>query len=47
MEVLKALVPRLARLHYDVPDQDLTISLARIPARPRSGVVIGDVRVGE
>jgi fatty-acid peroxygenase len=27
---------RLARLDYDVPEQDLTISLRRIPALPRS-----------
>ncbi|RCW39713.1 fatty-acid peroxygenase [Halopolyspora algeriensis] len=42
--LLQALVPRLARLDYEVPEQDLTISLRRIPARPRSGAVISGVR---
>ncbi|GAA3760950.1 fatty-acid peroxygenase [Spinactinospora alkalitolerans] len=42
--LLQALVLRLARLDYDVPDQDLTISLRRVPARPRSGLVISGVR---
>ncbi|HEX2175993.1 MAG TPA: cytochrome P450 [Nocardioidaceae bacterium] len=46
VETLKTLVPRLARLRYDVPEQDLAISLSRMPARPRSGVVISDVRTG-
>jgi fatty-acid peroxygenase len=31
---------RLANLRYDVPDQDLTISLRRIPARPRGGFLL-------
>lgn len=35
--LLAELCTRLAGLDYDVPDQDLTISLSRIPARPRSG----------
>ncbi|AGZ43934.1 CypC protein [Actinoplanes friuliensis DSM 7358] len=38
--LLEALVPRLADLDYDVPAQDLEISLQRVPARPASGVVI-------
>ena len=38
--VLSALAVRLARLTFDVPEQDLSISLRRIPARPRSGVVL-------
>jgi fatty-acid peroxygenase len=38
--LLSALAVRLARLDYDVPDQDLSISLRRIPARPASGVVL-------
>jgi fatty-acid peroxygenase len=42
--LLSAFVPRLAALDYEVPPQDLTISLSRIPARPRSGVVIAGVR---
>ncbi|MFI1936254.1 cytochrome P450 [Streptomyces purpureus] len=35
--VLKALSAELATLDHTVPDQDLRISLRRIPARPRSG----------
>jgi fatty-acid peroxygenase len=38
--VLGALAVRLARLQYDVPEQDLDIPLHRIPARPRSGIVL-------
>ncbi|NEM08634.1 cytochrome P450 [Geodermatophilus normandii] len=39
--LLAALAPRLAALEADpAPDQDLTISLRRIPARPASGVVM-------
>jgi fatty-acid peroxygenase len=30
---------------YDVPDQDLTVDLRRMPTRPRSGVVIDHVRL--
>ena len=35
---LAALAVRLARLQFDVPEQDLSISLRRIPAKPASGV---------
>lgn len=38
--LLDAALPRLAALDHVVPEQDLTISLHRIPARPRSGVVL-------
>jgi fatty-acid peroxygenase len=38
--LLQALAIRLARLDYEVRDQDLTISLRRVPARPRSGFVL-------
>jgi fatty-acid peroxygenase len=38
--LLSALGVRLAHLEYDVPEQDLSISLRRIPARPASGVVL-------
>jgi fatty-acid peroxygenase len=38
--LLTALVPRLAALDVTLPGQDLTIPLGRLPARPRSGVVI-------
>jgi fatty-acid peroxygenase len=40
VRVLAALAVRLARLQYDVPEQDLEIPLHRIPARPRSGIVL-------
>ncbi|MFC8194604.1 cytochrome P450 [Streptomyces sp. NPDC057298] len=43
--LLAALAPRLARLDYDVPVQDLRIPLTRMPARVRSGFVMGAVRV--
>jgi fatty-acid peroxygenase len=42
--LLSSLVVRLARLEYTLPEQDLTISLRRIPARPASGVVLTGVR---
>src|SRR4051794_7043449 len=38
--LLAALAVRLARLDFDVPEQDLSISLRRIPTRPASGVVL-------
>ena len=38
--LLAALCVRLARLPFVVPEQDLSISLRRIPARPRSGMVL-------
>lgn len=38
--VLRTLAVKLAALDYEVPQQDLTISLHRMPARPRSGVVL-------
>jgi fatty-acid peroxygenase len=38
--LLSALAVRLARLQFDVPEQDLSISLRRIPAKPASGVVL-------
>ncbi|MFW3172058.1 cytochrome P450 [Geodermatophilus sp. CPCC 206100] len=43
--VLAALAVRLARLQVDVPEQDLSISLRRIPAVVASGVVL-EVRGG-
>ncbi|MDH6514964.1 fatty-acid peroxygenase [Streptomyces sp. SAI-135] len=42
--LLAALGPRLARLEYDVPEQDLRIPLNRMPARVRSGFVLHAVR---
>ncbi|MGY1618530.1 cytochrome P450 [Geodermatophilus sp. SYSU D00691] len=38
--LLSALAVRLAQLRFDVPRQDLSISLRRIPAKPASGVVL-------
>ncbi|MEV6717608.1 cytochrome P450 [Lentzea sp. NPDC051208] len=38
--ILAELCTRLAHLDYEVPEQDLTISLRRIPARPRSRFVL-------
>jgi fatty-acid peroxygenase len=45
--LLEDLASRLARLRYDVPPQDLAITLRRVPARPRSGFVITGVRPAE
>ncbi|MCF3122105.1 cytochrome P450 [Streptomyces arenae] len=44
LAVLATLLPRLARLEHDVPEQDLRIPLNRMPTRPRSGFVM--TRVG-
>lgn len=41
--LMKPAVELLMRLHYDVPPQDLTIDLTRIPALPASGFVITNV----
>lgn len=41
--LMKPAVELLMRLHYDVPPQDLTIDLGRIPAIPASGFVITHV----
>jgi fatty-acid peroxygenase len=38
--LLSALAVRLARLRVDVPEQDISVSLRRIPAKPRSGIVL-------
>lgn len=43
--LLEALAHRPACLEYTVLDQDLKISLRRIPARVRSGFAVRDVRV--
>ncbi|MEV7197619.1 cytochrome P450 [Streptomyces sp. NPDC093510] len=40
LAVLSTLLPRLARLDYDVPEQDLRIPLNRMPTKPRSGFAI-------
>jgi fatty-acid peroxygenase len=38
--LLSALAVRLARLDAEVPEQDASIPLRRIPAKPRSGIVL-------
>ncbi|MGW3862224.1 cytochrome P450 [Streptomyces sp. NPDC005047] len=40
LTVLETLVPLLAALRYDVPEQDLGIPLRRMPTAPRSGFVM-------
>ncbi|WP_219825992.1 cytochrome P450 [Nonomuraea typhae] len=45
MAILRTLAVQLAQLDYTVPRQDLTISLRRVPTRPRSGFIISDVRL--
>jgi fatty-acid peroxygenase len=40
LALLATLVIRLARLDFEVPEQDMTIFLRRIPALPRSRVVL-------
>ena len=45
--LLAALSIRLAALDYRLPDQDLRISLRRIPTRPASGVVLMSVRTAD
>ena len=42
--LLEHAVERLARLDYEVPAQDLSYSLSRVPALPNSGFVVGHVR---
>ncbi|MHC3458909.1 cytochrome P450 [Streptomyces flavovirens] len=44
LALLCALGPKLARLTYDVPEQDLRIPLRRVPTRPRSGFVMSGVQ---
>ncbi len=43
--LLTVLVPRLARLGWTLPPQDLGIPLRRLPTRPRSGVVLADLEL--
>ena len=42
--LLERAVERLAELDYEVPAQDLSYSLSRMPALPNSGFVVGNVR---
>jgi fatty-acid peroxygenase len=43
LATLATLATRLARLDYQVPEQDLTISLRRVPALPRSRFIMRQV----
>lgn len=46
IEVMKQAVRLLTTaMHYDVPEQDLRIDLSEMPARPKSGFVIRNVRL--
>jgi fatty-acid peroxygenase len=46
IEVMRRAIEVLVgRIRYDVPDQDLSVSLRRIPTAPRSGFVIENVEV--
>lgn len=48
VDLLDAGVRMLAReLDYDVPDQDLRVSLRTFPARPRSGFVVTGLRAAQ
>lgn len=42
--LLRTLLPLLARLEYEVPAQDLGIPLGRVPTRPKSGMVLANIR---
>jgi fatty-acid peroxygenase len=44
IELMKAALNALTAMTYGVPDQDLSVSLRRIPALPRSGFVVSNVR---
>lgn len=44
VELLTAIVGALVALECEVPEQDLTIPLHRIPTRPRSGFVVARAR---
>ena len=44
IELIKTALRLLTSLRYDLPPQDLRVRLGRMPARPRSGVVIAHVR---
>jgi fatty-acid peroxygenase len=44
VELLKSALRTLTRISYDLPEQDLSFPLSRIPTRPRSGVVLEHVR---
>jgi fatty-acid peroxygenase len=46
IRVLEILCRRLAQLDYQVPPQDLSISLRRLPSRVSSGLLITGVRPG-
>jgi fatty-acid peroxygenase len=43
VELLKSAVRALTRISYELPEQDLSFPLSRIPTRPRSGLVLTGV----
>lgn len=43
IEAMKRSVKWLVRIQYDLPTQDLSIDLARIPTKPASGVIIRNI----
>ncbi|WP_424139811.1 cytochrome P450 [Roseomonas chloroacetimidivorans] len=45
--LMKRAVRLLCAMRYDVPPQDLSISLSRMPTAPRSGFVISRVRMAQ
>jgi fatty-acid peroxygenase len=45
VDVLRTIVPRLARMRYDVPEQDLRVPLRRIPSHVNSGFEIERVSI--
>ncbi|MFT7872947.1 MULTISPECIES: hypothetical protein [Amycolatopsis] len=38
--IVRTLAVRLAALDYDVPEQDLSVSLQRVPGRSKSGFIL-------
>lgn len=47
VEILKSVLRLMAcEISYDVPRQDLSIDLSRIPAQPASGFIVTNLRVG-
>jgi fatty-acid peroxygenase len=43
VELLKSALRALTRITYEVPEQDLSFPLSRMPTRPRSGVVLENI----
>jgi fatty-acid peroxygenase len=46
VEIMKTSINFLAnQITYDIPDQDFSYSLARIPALPKSGIIMSNIKV--